>query len=213
MKALKTKKMMVLFIAGIVLGLAGGLYCYFFFQFWTHKDSSGFKALKEFKGGHIKAHLGRQILVHKDFYPMLNQLDTLAEENNVKILITSSYRYADKKISNQVVRPAKTSNHLAGYAIDLNIKYKWKLFESVDLRPENLENLSVPVQEFIQALRYNANIRWGGDFNTPDPVHVDIPLNKTDMERWKQYHNSCFFDYANAKPKWRAWINNLFKRL
>jgi len=132
--------------------------------------------------------------------------DELAEKNNVIMLVTSSYRSADKKLSKQIVKPAKTSNHLAGHAIDFNVKYGWKLYESADLVPGNIENLPQPVQHFIRGIWDNDHLRWGGDFNAPDPVHVDIALNRVDLKRWKRYYNGRLQDFTSAKSKWRLWF-------
>ncbi len=179
------------------------LYCYFFFQFWTHKETHSFTSLVEFKKEHTRAHLGRQILVHKDFYPVLAMLDSLAKENKVTILVTSSYRKPGQKLSKKVVRPATTSNHLAGHAIDINVKMGFKNFESSDLKKENLNNLPLPVKRFIQAIRKKTQVRWGGDFNTPDPVHIDSPLNKKNPALWRKYHNDCLDDWTKAEFKWK----------
>jgi len=190
-----------------ILGIV--LYCYFFFQFWTHKETHSFTYLVEFKGEHTKAHLGRQILVHKKFYPVLAMLDSLARENNVTILVTSSYRQSGQRLSKKIVRPATTSNHLAGHAIDINVKLGFTNFESSDLTKENLNTLPLPVKQFIQAIRGIPQLRWGGDFNTPDPVHIDTPLNKNDLALWKQYHNACLDDWTTAEFRWKNWLRAL----
>jgi len=90
------------------------------------------------------------------------------------------------------------------------VKYKWKLFESADMRRDNIVNLPLPVQWFVQDIRDEKQIRWRGDFNPQDPVHVDSPLNKNNLELWKQYHNDCHDDYNGAQYKWRAWFQSLF---
>ncbi len=195
--------MLLAVVSSFIALSAWGIYCYFFFQFWTHKAPSSFRVLVAFKGSNTRAHLGRQVLIHKSFLPVLDDLNKRAGKLGLKLIITSSYRSPNQKLSKQIVRPATTSNHLAGNAVDLNVKFNGKLFESVDMMAENLNNLPGPVRLFIQEIRENESIRWGGDFKTPDPVHVDSGLNKKDFTVWKHCHDDCFEDYSKARPKWK----------
>jgi hypothetical protein len=46
------------------------------------------------------------------------------------------------------------------------------------------------VREFIQKVRDAPGLRWGGDFNPEDPVHIDDGLNLTDPDRWQSKFDS-----------------------
>ena len=43
------------------------------------------------------------------------------------------------------------------------------------------------IHSSINDIRENKDLRWGGDFQIEDPVHIDVPLNQ--MKKAKQ-HNS-----------------------
>jgi hypothetical protein len=76
------------------------------------------------------------------------------------------------------------SNHLAGHAIDMNVKYgeaKDKWCNSTCLGGV----LPDGVSGFIKAIQDDAGLRWGGDFSDKDPVHIDDNLN-ADGEAWKE---------------------------
>ena len=45
-------------------------------------------------------------------------------------------------------------------------------------------------RKFIQQVRDAPDLRWGGDFNPEDPVHIDDGLNRTDPDRWQSKLNS-----------------------
>ena len=88
------------------------------------------------------------------------------------------------------------SNHLAGHAIDINIVYKDKWYHSKLMRRSNLNNLPYNVRAFINSLRKDKYIRWGGDFSKEDPVHIDDHLNKN-KSAWYQRYNICQKAYIN----------------
>ena len=69
------------------------------------------------------------------------------------------------------------SNHMAGHAIDMNVQSEGVLYNSSKLKKSNLANLPAPVKSFIEAIRDDTTLRWGGDFATEDPVHIDDHLN------------------------------------
>ena len=191
----------------IVIITAGLLFIwlYHFFHFWNHLQTDTFNHLVEYRGNSVKGFRGRQILVHKRFLPHLKRIDSYAKKSRVKIKVVQSYRYEKKKIRKTVVEPAKWSNHLAGYAIDMNISYKNRGYSSKNLSKSNCKNWPVALRDFIGAVRRDGDLRWGGDFSTPDPVHIDCPLNRDSIQLWKQYKDSCWQDYRNAAPVWQFW--------
>jgi hypothetical protein len=40
------------------------------------------------------------------------------------------------------------------------------------------------VRDFIEKARADDTLRWGGDFNPEDPVHLDDGLNRRDPALW-----------------------------
>lgn len=102
------------------------------------------------------------------------------------------------------------SHHLAGHAVDFNIIYKWKTYESPDMGRENLNALPKPVRTFIRTVRETPGLRWGGDFNTQDPVHIDTGLNRKHPHIWDRYYAACLKDYSSAGPLWKSGFSRLF---
>lgn len=190
----------------LITAASGMLYCHYFFRFWTHKDASSFKSLAEFKSANIRGHRGRQVLVHRDFVPALQQIDRLAAENNIAVAIINAYRRKNQDLSRTVVRPASRSNHLAGHAIDMNLKHRGHYYTSDDLKNENQSRLPGEIQTFLKALKKYPGARWGGDFIPQDPVHVDSGLNQADPARWEVFVAGCHDDYTKAGPKWKSWL-------
>ena len=181
------------------------LLLYFKYPFWSHFKTKNFKALVEYNGSNIHGLLGRQILIHKDFKQYIEQIDKYAADNDIELIVIQSYRNENQKISRNIVKPAKLSNHLAGFAIDFNIKRNNKIYLSNHLKKRNLSKSHVNVQNFINDIRENKNLRWGGDFQIEDPVHIDVPLNQMNKAKWFDFNKNCATDYANRIPKWKFW--------
>jgi Bacterial SH3 domain/D-alanyl-D-alanine carboxypeptidase len=134
--------------------------------------------------------VGDEILADADFLPSLDRVNDLAAACGVEIHVTSSFREPDRSPSGAIVPPAKRSNHFVGHAIDMNVKSPSGFFNSEKLRPAKLSALPAEVREFIQKVRDDPVLRWGGDFNPEDPVHIDDGLNKTDPARWQSKFDS-----------------------
>jgi D-alanyl-D-alanine carboxypeptidase len=190
------------FLALIGFGL---LYSYFNYQFWTHLQTRNFKGLAEYKGDNLVGFRGQQILVHQTFLPHLKKIANYAKSNEIIVIITQSYRYKEQELNKKVVSPSKTSNHLAGYAIDFNLIYEGDTYFSDDLYRENLSSLPQNIQNFIQNIRDDKDLRWGGDFSKEDPVHIDSPLNVKKPPSWKEYATTCHKDFSEAIPVWKLW--------
>lgn len=188
-------------------------YFYFYDQFWTHLDPKTFNYLAEYSGSRLRGHRGRQMLVHQKFYDIVNKINSYAVKNNLHLLITQSYRPPNKKIYDAIVTPAIKSNHLAGHALDFNIIYGNHVFESDEMFNDQFYKLPDAVKHFISDIQADPSIRWGGDFTTQDPVHLDDGININDPEKWEQYYIQCVADHANATPKWRTWIKQILKIL
>jgi len=194
----------------LILSLISG-YFYFYNQFWTHLDPKTFKYMMEYSGSRMRGHRGRQILIHRDFYHIVNTINQYAVQHNLHLLITQSYRPPNSKVYDAIVTPAVKSNHLAGHALDFNIVYGGKVFESRDLKKENFNKLPDFIKLFIYAIRSDTDIRWGGDFETEDPVHLDDEININNSETWEFHYHQCVSDYVNATPKWRKRIKGVLK--
>jgi hypothetical protein len=188
-----------------IIALLSVVYCYHNNQFWTHLNTDTFEALAEYKGENVKCFRGKQILVHKEFIPKLSNLDIYAQRNNVTIIINQSYRYKGQKVRG-VVRQSTMSNHEAGCGIDFNVVYRNKKYFSHELQRSNLDSLPKDIQHFIRDIRKDKQLRWGGDFNTQDPIHVDCPVNLNNRNLWVSYSKACNNDFTNAIPKWKFWI-------
>lgn len=181
------------------------IYCYFNFQFWNHYRTHNFLVLIEYKGINIKGYRGNQILIHKEFKKYLEQVDQYAISNNIEIYVHHGYRSQEKILKNTIVKPVEFSNHIVGFAIDFNIKCNGNQFSSKDLKKNNFDKLPDNIKNFINDIRKNKNLRWGGDFRNEDPIHVDNPLNIKDRSAWNDCNKTCALDYSKKIPLWKFW--------
>jgi len=137
---------------------------------------------------------GKPCMIHTDFVPSMDLFCRYLEITGCKFFGTSWFR-DDTKVKGAIVVPAKRGNHLIGFAGDGNIiDKKGELWNSKDLKvftPEEVAKKSPPnneVLQFINLVRRSKLLRWGGDFNTPDEVHFDTPLNITNPQRWDEIY-------------------------
>lgn len=128
--------------------------------------------------------IGKPLLADIEFFDSLEKIDQFATDNNIKVFITSSTRLQGSVVSGAIVRPASRSNHLVGHGIDMNVMLGERLFNSDALNKSNLKNLPKGIQDFIQSIRNDPILRWGGDFNPADSVHIDDGLNFRDSSAW-----------------------------
>ncbi|NMB66040.1 MAG: M15 family metallopeptidase, partial [Spirochaetes bacterium] len=103
--------------------------------------------------------------------------------NDLKIVVQQSFRKANEEVENAIVVPVKTSNHLVGHAIDINIEYDGKLYNSKLLK--NYELLPERIKIFIIGCRIS-KIRWGGDLKISDSVHFDDNLYEIDRKKYEE---------------------------
>ena len=207
-KSLRIIAFFTVLAISVLVGV-GLVYSYFYYQFWTHVDTSRFKVLVDYSGPHLTGHRGRQILINKSFLPQMKRLEAYAQQHNIEIKVIQGYRNPGQSLQNTVVEPATKSNHFSGFAIDFNIRFKGKTFTSVDMKKNNLNELPSNIQAFFDLVRRDMDLRWGGDFYREDPVHIDSPLNDENPEKWAQHSNSCSKDYVEAIPVWKKWANNM----
>ncbi|MEE8056455.1 MAG: SH3 domain-containing protein [Pseudomonadales bacterium] len=117
--------------------------------------------------------VGEAVKVDRDFVLSLNRICQYAKDFNVKIWATSSTRSINNQVRGAIVSPASNSCHHIGHAIDMNLLLDGKLYNSKKLSRSNLKNLPEPIGNFIESVRTDEGLRWGGDFNSEDPVHID----------------------------------------
>ena len=180
-------------------------YIYNNYHFWTHFKTDNFIALTDYNGKNISGKCGAQILIHKGFKKHIEQIDKYADANNIKLIINHSYRPKNYNLSGAIVTPAKLSNHYCGFAIDFNIKYNGKIYSSIEFEKSSWNNLPSNIHNFINDIRKNKDLRWGGDFQIKDVVHIDSPLNLKDKNKWIEFSRDCDLDYSNRIPKWKFW--------
>jgi len=128
--------------------------------------------------------VGSALRADRDFWPSLDRIGQYAVECDVEIHVTSSAREPGRTVSGAIVKPAGRSNHLVGHAIDMNVVSKNGFFNSKALKRANLDRQPKEVRDFIDKIRADPELRWGGDFSKEDPVHIDDGLNLSDPKRW-----------------------------
>lgn len=128
--------------------------------------------------------VGKEVISDREFFPLLDRLAEFAGDCDVSIHVTSSIREPERRVNGAIVPPASRSNHLVGHAIDMNVRTASELFNSAKLRKSKLRALPRNVRRFIQLVRDDPVLRWGGDFSREDPVHIDDGLNIRDPDRW-----------------------------
>jgi len=127
---------------------------------------------------------GKPLFADKDFWPCLDRISAFAKQCNVFIYVTSSAREPGRTVRGAIVTPASRSNHMIGHAIDMNVRSAAGFFNSKKLKKSNLPNLPPAVRQFIQHVRDDEEMRWGGDFRQEDTVHIDDSFNLRHPELW-----------------------------
>ena len=160
----------------------------------NYYDSS--KALVVYKSDNIRGYENKPIIIDYYFAPIIKRINAYAEKYGLILYVTSSFRTpnSQKSLSGTVVKPASMSNHLAGHAIDINIVYNNKWYSSTSLYRQNLNRLPYNVRAFINSIRQDRYIRWGGDFTNQDPVHFDDNLN-SNRDAWYNRYCVCQRSY------------------
>ena len=120
--------------------------------------------------------IGDKVEVDIAFVPFLQKIDTFLGENNMKLNITSSYR---KTKVDGIVTGGKMSNHMVGQAIDYNLQRSNGTNCNSSCLPKDPEHAKFI--DFVKSL----GLRYGGDWKTPDPVHIDTGLNLANPSLWQ----------------------------
>ncbi|HEY7035621.1 MAG TPA: M15 family metallopeptidase [Thermomicrobiales bacterium] len=123
---------------------------------------------------------GERVVADREFVPALAKINKYAADNDVNLLITDSFRPHGRAVRGAIVPPASRSNHLAGHAIDMNVQYGPSKNHLCNSRCLRGEHPPAAVKAFLDAIRADGSLRWGGDFEDRDPVHIDDGLNGDD---------------------------------
>ena len=128
--------------------------------------------------------VGEGVLAHRDFHGALYRLNDYAGLAQVKVEVTHSFRRRDAWVEGLDIPPSKRSNHLVGHAIDMNLLVDGERLNSVRLNRKHWSELPQAAREWIEMIRLDERLRWGGDFVRPDPVHIDDDLCRRDPDLW-----------------------------
>jgi len=141
---------------------------------------SGDSPLVLFEGTQFR---NKPVRADVQFVPMLQKINDYAKQADVLLWINSSFR-TTTNVQGAIVKPATKSNHLAGHAIDMNVIYgNGTLLHSS--KAAKYPNVPEPVRLFLKSIIDDPKLRWGGQFRTKDPVHIDDWLNK-DLTKWNK---------------------------
>ena len=123
------------------------------------------------------------IIVHRDFEPRLLELGARAAQLEIRIYVVSSLREPNVPVSGAIASPVRYSNHLIGHAIDFNLATPNGWYNSTRLMEEHAPGS--PVEAFLQQIEA-LDLRWGGKFASPDPVHIDDAVNVTRPAEYRE---------------------------
>ena len=98
----------------------------------------------------------------------------------------SQYITTTTNVQGAIVKPATRSNHLVGHAIDMNVQFGPNRTFANSSVLRQFPNVPPPVAAFLQAVIDDPDLRWGGQFSTKDPVHIDDGLNLRNRAKWDQ---------------------------
>lgn len=131
---------------------------------------------------------GKPCRADVQFEPMLKKINAYAEQAGVNVFVNSSFR-TTTNVAGAIVKPATFSNHLAGHAIDMNLAYGNGQFANSQVL-KKYPNVPAPVKNFLKLIIDDPNLRWGGQFGTSDPVHIDDGLNVKNRPKWEERYQA-----------------------
>lgn len=117
--------------------------------------------------------IGKEVRVDRDFIPSLERVNNFARDCDVRVWVTSAIRNLNDQVNGAIVPPASKSCHHIGHAIDMNVQFQGVLYNSTKLKRSAMHMLPEAVSRFLNLVRADETLRWGGDFPTEDPVHID----------------------------------------
>lgn len=189
------------------------IFTYVFIKFWGIVDQSEFENLKEYSTENISGTFGKNVFIHKAFESDVILLDSILEKHALKMTINQAYRHKSDKVIGAIVPPSKISNHLAGYALDFILIDEKKRYFATNLSRTSLSSLPQNIQSFFKEIRTVNTLRWGGDFNREDPIHIDYPLNIKNRKLYHKRTNECFEDYTKAEYLIEKWGDKIVSKI
>lgn len=130
--------------------------------------------------------VGEPIVAHVDFRPALLRLHEFAELADVTIHVLRSYATPGAGSGDSPGPATRCSNHYVGHAIDMELIVAGDRLDARRLRRENFRELPAKARYWLQQIRDDRSLRWGGDFVRPDPAHIDDDLYGRDAEQWRR---------------------------
>ena len=141
--------------------------------------------LKTYTHKNVRSNL--PIQVDEYFVPAMDLMADMAEKHDLIIVVTSAFRMNSNHLSGAIVEPATMSNHFVGCAVDVNFILDGEYINSKRLETD----MPKIIQEFIDHVTISA-IRWGGNFQKKDVVHLDNGLNVNNPalyeQKYLEYH-------------------------
>ena len=118
---------------------------------------------------------GEPLQISTEFEEAVQRIEHNARARDITIWVTSSFREPYRYLADSIVVPAKLSNHHVGHAFDMNIIHGGEFYNSTRLS----DPLQLPsdVRLFLNSISVELGYRWGGNFDPPDPVHIDDGIN------------------------------------
>lgn len=118
------------------------------------------------------------IRVEEGFVSAMDKIIQAARDADVVVHITQAFRIDGVVVQNPVVPPARFSNHLIGHAIDFNL---WNSVEGWcdgtcllnSWQNQGKNNSHASAYKFLSDVQYKYQLNYGGDWQTPDAVHID----------------------------------------
>jgi len=83
------------------------------------------------------------------------------------------------------VSPLVRSNHLVGHAIDVNLYYDNRHFNSRDLARDNWGKIPEALPKFLSWLP-EADLEWGGHLDPDESGHIDDGLWRRNRSLWER---------------------------
>lgn len=148
------------------------------------------KELVTYKATNVVGYDNQPVIVDFDFVSCMEKINSYAKKNDVIICVTHSFREKKQRLTGAIVSPAVKSNHLVGHAIDMNVLFNDILYESKDMYKHKWDTLPLNVKSFLNQVRKDPELRWGGDFNPEDPVHIDDKLSSRNPDLWQELYNT-----------------------
>jgi RHS repeat-associated protein len=160
--------------------------------------------------------------IFDDLIGILNAAVTTGTHIKINSSFRTNKKQAELKESKDAITPASPGNspHNAGVGIDFS------LYENNDVSQGRIKSNSTVTSDnaFIKAVKGFDGWRWGGDFSTPDKVHIDRRPGETEFAKIRDANQSQMHgddelgnldkyvtrveNVAVGITKYQRWLNN-----